>query len=53
VRAAIGTSFSLVGRNGFVNVEAGRLARDDCERNVFEVATGLEFARSWKLGLKA
>lgn len=34
VRAAIGTSFSLGGRNGFVNVEAGHRARDDCERNV-------------------
>ena len=53
VRAAIGTSFSMLGREGFVNVEAGRRVRDDCERNIFEVATGLELAPSWKLGLKA
>lgn len=53
VRAAIGTSFSLDGRDGFVNVEAGHRAREDCERNVFEVATGLEFASSWNLGRKA
>ena len=53
VRAEIGTSFSVGGRNGFVNVEAGHRARDDCERNVFEVATGIEFAPSWNLGLKA
>jgi hypothetical protein len=52
-RAAIGTSFSMLGREGFVNVEAGRRVRDDCERNIFEVATGLELAPSWKLGLKA
>ena len=53
VRAAIGRSFSLGGREGYVNVEAGHRSRDACERNVFEVATGLEFAPSWNLGLKA
>lgn len=53
VRAAIGTSFSVAGRNGFVNVEAGHRARDACERNVFEAAAGVEVAPSWNLGLKA
>lgn len=53
MRAAIGTFFSLVSRNGLVNVEAGHRARNECQRNVFEVATGLEFARSWNLGRKA
>lgn len=53
VRAGIGAFFSLVSRNGFLNVEAGHLARDDCEGNVFEVATGLGLAISWNLGRKA
>lgn len=53
VRAAIGRSFALGDREGYVNVEAGHRARDDCERNVLEVAAGLEFAPSWNLGLKA
>ncbi len=46
VRAAIGRSFSLGGREGYLYVEAGHRSREGCERNVFEVATGLEFAPS-------
>jgi hypothetical protein len=34
VRAAIGTSFALLGREGFVNAQAGRRSRGDCERNL-------------------
>jgi len=53
IDTAIGRSFALAGRDGYVTIEAGHRARDDCERNVFEVAAGLEFAPSWNLGLKA
>lgn len=53
-RAAIGTSFSLFGREGFVNVEAARRSRSDsCERSLVEVATGFEFVTDWNLTLKA
>lgn len=53
-RAAIGTSFSLFGREGFVNAEAGPRVRDGgCERTVAEIATGLEFAPDWNPTLKA
>jgi len=52
-RAAVGTSFSLAGREGYVNLEAGRRFRGECERGVVEVATGLEFAPDWSLGVKA
>ena len=53
LRAAIGTSFSLFGREGFVNTEAARRSRGSCDRDVIEVATGLEFAPDWNLTLKA
>lgn len=52
-RAAIGTSFSLGGREGFVNLEAGRRTRGDCNRNVIEAAAGLAFAPDWSLTVKA
>ncbi len=52
-RAALGTSFSLAGREGYVNLEAGRRFRGDCERGVVELATGLEFATNWSMELKA
>jgi hypothetical protein len=52
-RAAVGTSFSFAGREGYVNLEAGRRFRGDCERGVIEAATGLEFAPTWSLDLKA
>lgn len=51
-RAAIGTSFSLFGREGFVNAEAGRRTRGDCNRDLMELAAGLEFAPEWNLILK-
>ncbi len=53
-RAAIGTSFSLFGREGFVNAEAGQRSRGDaCRRIVVEFASGIEFAPSMHLTLKA
>jgi hypothetical protein len=52
-RAAIGTSFNLWGREGFVNVEAGQRSRGGCDRSVVEFSSGYQFARSWTLGLKS
>lgn len=52
-RAAIGTSFSFLDREGYVNVEAGQRSRGECDRSVLEFATGLEFAPEWNLELKA
>lgn len=52
-RAAVGTSFAMLGREGYVNVEIGHRVRDSCERNVLEFATGLEVVPSLNLGLKA
>jgi hypothetical protein len=52
-RAAIGTSFSLWDREGYVNIEAGQRNRGSCERSVAEFATGLEFAPEWLLEVKA
>lgn len=53
LRAALGTSFSLFGREGFVNAEAANRTRGNCERQVMEIAAGLEFAPKWNLTLKA
>ncbi len=45
-RAAIGTSFNLLGREGFVNVEGASKVRDDtCHRTSFEVTAGVEVVR--------
>ena len=53
-RAAIGTSFSLFGREDYVNVEAARRSRGDtCTRSVAEFATGLELIPAWNLSVKA
>jgi hypothetical protein len=52
-RAALGTSFALWGREGYVNAEVGQRSRGDCERSVMEVATGLAFAENWLLSVKA
>jgi hypothetical protein len=43
-RAALGTSFELLGRNAFVNAEAGYRTREDqdCERVLGEVAFGMD-----------
>ncbi len=53
LRAAVGTSFSLLGREGYVNTEAAHRSRGSCDRQVVEIATGLEFATDWNLTLKA
>lgn len=53
IRLAAGTSFQLFGREGFVNAETAQRFRGDCQRAVVEVATGITFAPSWSLGLKA
>jgi hypothetical protein len=53
-RAAIGASFSWLGREGFVNAEAGQRSRGDTRRRVVvEFASGIEFAPSMHLKLKA
>lgn len=53
-RAAIGTSFSLFGREGFVNGEVAHRSRSGgCERSGAEVAAGLEFLPDWNLTVKA
>lgn len=52
VRAAVGTSFQLWGREGFVNAEAGHRARDNCSRDVVELAAGLKFAPDWDVTFK-
>ncbi len=52
-RAAIGTSFNVWGREGFVNVEAGQRSRGGCERSVVEFSSGYEFAPAWSLGFKS
>jgi hypothetical protein len=53
-RTAVGTSYAIGGREGFVNVEAAWRARgEDCERGVVEAAAGLEFAPGWSVLAKA
>jgi hypothetical protein len=52
-RAAIGTSFSLFGREGYANAEAAQRSRGTCSRTVTEFATGLEFVPAWNLTFKA
>ncbi len=50
MRAAAGTSFALMGREGFVNVETAWKRRGDlCGRRVIEAAAGIEFAPGWQL----
>ena len=53
LRAALGTSFSLFGREGYINTEAANRTRGDCERQIVEIAAGLEFAPKWNLTVKA
>ncbi|MDP3736950.1 MAG: hypothetical protein Q8R02_06150 [Hyphomonadaceae bacterium] len=43
-RAALGTSYSLGERNGFVNAEVGWRSRGSCEREMFEVTAGIDIA---------
>lgn len=53
LRAALGTSFSLFGREGFINAEAANRSRGGCDRQIMEISAGLEFAPKWNLTLKA
>jgi hypothetical protein len=52
-RTALGTSYALGTREGFVNVEAAWRSRGDaCGRGVIEAAAGIEFAPKWDLLVK-
>lgn len=53
IRGAIGTSFSMWGREGFINLESGHRTRGDCERSVTEAAIGYDFAPGWNFTVKA
>jgi hypothetical protein len=53
MRAAVGTSFALGGREGFVNLEGASKTRNDCTRETLEIASGIEFAPKWKFVAKA
>jgi hypothetical protein len=53
-RTALGTSYAVAGREGFVNIEAAWRARgEECERGLVEVAAGLEVAPRWSMLVKA
>jgi hypothetical protein len=57
VRAAAGTSFEVLGREAFVNVEAGFRSRgeeqaEDCNRALGEVAVGMEVMDGWTATVK-
>jgi hypothetical protein len=50
MRAALGTSFALGGREGFVNVETAAKSRGEgCDRRAWEVAAGIEVAPKWQV----
>ena len=53
-RAALGTSFQLLGREAFVNAEAGYRTREDqdCERILGEFAFGMDLAPNLSATLK-
>jgi hypothetical protein len=53
-RTALGTSYALGSREGFVNVEAAWRARgENCERGLIEAAAGIEVAQNWSVQVKA
>jgi hypothetical protein len=53
-RTALGTSYAIGDREGFVNVEAAWRARgEDCERGVVEAAAGLDLSSNWTVQVKA
>lgn len=52
IRAAVGSSFNMWGREGFVNLETGRRQRGDCNRDVSEIALGYDFAPDWNATVK-
>ena len=44
-RAALGTSYPVLGREAFINAEVGWKSRGaDCEREVYEITAGIEVA---------
>jgi hypothetical protein len=45
-RAAIGTSFAIAGREGFINLEGAAKSRESCDRQLIELATGIEVVRN-------
>jgi hypothetical protein len=51
-RAAIGTSFALGGREGFVNLEGAAKSRNDCNRQTIELTAGIEIAPKLNLTVK-
>jgi hypothetical protein len=51
-RAAIGTSFALGGREGFVNLEGAAKSREECDRSLIELTTGFEVAPKLDLIVK-
>lgn len=52
-RALAGTSFSLLGRSGFVDVEAGYRSRgSQCERVVGEATLGFDLTDNWSVVAK-
>lgn len=58
IRGAAGTSFRLLGREAFVNVEAGWRSRgqdsaEDCDRTLGEIAFGVEVADGWNATVKS
>jgi hypothetical protein len=53
-RVALGTSYPILGREAFVNAEAGWKARgENCGRSVLEVTTGVEVIPRWTVMAKA
>ena len=51
-RAAIGTSFALGGREGFVNLEGAAKSREECDRQLIELTTGIEIVPKLNLIVK-
>jgi hypothetical protein len=51
-RAALGTSFAIGGREGFVNIEGAAKTREDCSRQLIELTTGIEVAPHLNLIVK-
>lgn len=53
-RVALGTSFALAGREGFVNLEGGSKDRENnCHRSFVELTAGLEVVPKWTILGKA
>lgn len=52
LRAMGGVSFNALGREGFVNIEAGHRERSGCSRNIIEGAAGLNLTPKWRVIVK-